>query len=184
MKEKEVCNVNVGLKSLLTPMGELYEHPKNARKHPERNLRSIAASLNEFGQQKAIVYLKNTGEILAGNGTFRAAHSLGWTHIAALAYDRDDKRALGYMEADNRTQELSEWDEELHAAALKELEVLAEEWEAGMEAVGWTSVEIAALIESNADALLEADDFKPLQDSKPGVGFAKCPECGHEFKTN
>jgi len=100
---------------------ELSLDPRNARKHSQRNLDAIAASLEKFGQRKPIVV--HRGVILAGNGTLEAAKSLGWTEIdvAEVPDDWDNETAKAYALADNRTAELAEWDESELAKQLLEL---------------------------------------------------------------
>jgi hypothetical protein len=90
-------------------IANLRPDPENARVHSERNISAIAKSLNAFGQRKPIVIAGDT--IIAGNGTVEAARRLGWTQIVAVDYPADriaDARA--YAIADNRTGELSLWD--------------------------------------------------------------------------
>jgi site-specific DNA-methyltransferase (adenine-specific) len=96
--------------------------PKNARKHSQRNLDAIAASLLKFGQRKPLVV--HRGVVLAGNGTLEAARSLGWTEIevAEVPDDWDNDTAKAYALADNRTAELAEWDESELAKQLLELQ--------------------------------------------------------------
>ena len=84
--------------------------PANVRRHPERNLDAIKASLARFGQQKPIVVDAN-GVVRAGNGTLEAAKSLGWTKIAIVRTDLANSEATAFSIADNRTAELAEWDD-------------------------------------------------------------------------
>jgi site-specific DNA-methyltransferase (adenine-specific) len=106
---------------------ELSLDPRNARKHSQRNLEAIAASLEKFGQRKPIVV--HRGVILAGNGTLEAAKTLGWTEIdvAEVPDDWDNETAKAYALADNRTAELAEWDESELAKQL--LELVENEWD-------------------------------------------------------
>jgi len=101
---------------------ELTLDPKNARKHSQRNLDAIAASLLKFGQRKPLVV--HRGVVLAGNGTLEAARSLGWTEIevSEVPEDWDNDTAKAYALADNRTAELAEWDESELAKQLLELQ--------------------------------------------------------------
>ena len=96
--------------------------PRNARKHSQKNLDAITASLVKFGQRKPIVIIED-GQVLAGNGTLEAAKSLGWDYIDATVvpetWDIETMRA--YALADNRTAELAEWDESILASSLMEL---------------------------------------------------------------
>jgi DNA modification methylase len=103
-------------------IAQLSLDPKNARKHSQRNLDAIAASLLRFGQRKPLVI--HRGVVLAGNGTLEAARSLGWTEIevAEVPDDWDMDTAKAYALADNRTAELAEWDESELAKQLLELQ--------------------------------------------------------------
>lgn len=115
-------NVADGLHGLLTEIEPLVLDPKNARSHNERSIRSIAESLREFTQRKPIIVQKSTNIVIAGNGTLQAAQSLGWTQIAALFVDDDQAKATAYAIADNKTAELSEWNDDALGAALKFLQ--------------------------------------------------------------
>ena len=71
----------------------------------------IAASLAQFGQRKALVVNRLQGnKVEAGNGTFKAAKQLGWTHIAVVFVEDDAAMAAAFGIADNRTGDLSRWD--------------------------------------------------------------------------
>src|SRR4051812_40759398 len=57
--------------------------PANVRRHSERNIETIKASLRRFGQQKPVVVDAN-GIVRAGNGTVAAAVALG-CHLPLVA---------------------------------------------------------------------------------------------------
>lgn len=93
----------------LVAIANLRPDPDNARVHSERNINAIAKSLSAFGQRKPIVIAGDT--IVAGNGTVEAARRLGWTDITAVDYPSNRiTEARAYAIADNRTGELSLWD--------------------------------------------------------------------------
>ena len=71
------------MRSETVPIDSLSFDPANVRKHGERNLATIKASLLRFGQQKPIVVDAN-GVVRAGNGTLAAAKALGWKEIAVV----------------------------------------------------------------------------------------------------
>lgn len=128
------------LQAFLRPLAALTPDPRNARKHPERSVQALAASLSQFGQRKPLVAQKQGDALVvrAGNGTLEAARALGWTHVAVLAYEDDDATARAFALADNRTAELSEWDEDLLAELLGEMGGAAVD-------VGFSAEEIAEL---------------------------------------
>lgn len=106
-KNKEKFNIISDLLPLKTSISDCKLDPKNAREG--HDIKSIAESLNKYGQRKPIVVNKKTGNIEAGNGTFKAAIDAGWSHIAAVFVEDDDETAIGYSIADNRTGDLSEF---------------------------------------------------------------------------
>lgn len=120
----------------------LSEDPANARKHGDKNVDSIVASLRRFGQQKPIVIDLNN-VVRAGNGTLQAARVLGWQSIACHRSELAGAEMAAYAIADNRTAELAEWDEEILAATMKGLQVEDEEL---LEACGYTEDELEKLL--------------------------------------
>lgn len=98
----------------------------NARLHDEGNLAAIRSSLSRFGQQKPIV-VDQQGVILAGNGTWRAARSLGWRQILIARTTLDRHEAAAFALADNRTAELARWDHNQLARTLDELSATRDE---------------------------------------------------------
>jgi hypothetical protein len=97
---------------------------RNARKHGKKNLATIRASLEQFGQQRAAV-IRSDGTVLAGNGMLEAARSLGWSKLAVTVVPDgwSDEQSRAYALADNRTGELAEWDVAVLDEHLVELEV-------------------------------------------------------------
>jgi DNA modification methylase len=96
--------------------------PANVRRHPDRNIQTIVASLKRFGQQKPIVVTKE-GIVIAGNGTLQAARHLGWKQIEIVRTGLTGSDATAYAIADNRTAELAEWDDDALAQTLAALQI-------------------------------------------------------------
>lgn len=111
--------INQDIAHLARPIGWFKPDARNARKHSPRNIRAIADSLRNFGQQKPVVALQD-GTIIAGNGTLDAAKVLGMSELAVVVME-DEEAARAYAIADNRTAELAEWDIESLDAELKAL---------------------------------------------------------------
>jgi len=114
------------MKAEIVPIESLSFDPANVRKHPERNLATIKASLLRFGQQKPIV-VDASGIVRAGNGTLAAAKALGWKEIAIVRSSLMGSDATAYAIADNRTAELAEWDDDALAQTLAALQIEDEE---------------------------------------------------------
>ena len=95
-------------------IGEIRQDADSARTHNKRNIVAIAESLRKFGQQKPIVVAPN-GTIVAGNAMYLAARRLGWKEISVVTTHLEGKAASAYSLADNRTVELSAWNEKVLA---------------------------------------------------------------------
>jgi ParB-like chromosome segregation protein Spo0J len=126
------------------PIGELSLDPANARKHDDRNLESIIASLRRFGQQTPIV-VDASNVIRKGNGTYLAARELAWEEIEVVYTDLQSADAIAYAIADNRTSDLSFFDDDILRS---QLEGLDDELQF---AAGYTQEDIDNLIDSYAD---------------------------------
>jgi hypothetical protein len=95
---------------LATPLDSLKPWSKNPRKG---DVGAIAKSLAKFGQRRPIVARRSTNEVIAGNHTLAAAKQLGWKQIAVVWVEDDDQTATAFALADNRTQDLGYYDEEM-----------------------------------------------------------------------
>lgn len=156
--------VDRGLEVERVEVSTLLNDPANVRKHNERNLESIKASLARFGQQKPIVVGRD-GVVIAGNGTLAAARSLGWSTIDIVRSHLTGAEATAYAIADNRTAELAEWDEDALAQQLAALQIEDEEL---LAATGFDEKELEAM---SGPAEVEEDEVpEPPADpiTKPG----------------
>ena len=151
-------------------ISDISQDPANVRKHSERNLEAIAASLRAFGQQKPIVVDKR-GVILAGNGTYEAAKRIGWDKIKITRTDLSGTLATAYAIADNRTAELAEWDDTALAEQLRSLQ--SEEFD--LANVGYTDDELNQMINSAAESLLP-----PSEEKQFGGDYAVIVTCKDE----
>ena len=133
-------------------VNSISQDPANLRKHGERNIDAIVASLRKFGQQHPIV-IDSKGIILSGNGRYMAAVKLGWHEIEVVESSLTGSSATAYAIADNRTAELAEWDTTALAETLRALQ--SEEFET--DAAGYSESEIDALVEGLGSELLGAD---------------------------
>lgn len=99
---------NIQVDTEIVDINSLNPYPQNPRRG---DVEEIAKSLEKNGQYKPIVVNKNTKEILAGNHTWRAAKSLGWSEIAVTWVDVSEDRAKRIVLADNRTSDMSVYDD-------------------------------------------------------------------------
>lgn len=110
----DVKYISPQLEPLVIRVDDIKLDDQNARKHPDRNLKSLKNSLRQFTQRKPIVVQRReNGDLIcrAGNGTLMATRALRREYIAAVVIEENDQNAKAFAIADNRTSELSEWDD-------------------------------------------------------------------------
>lgn len=125
---------NIQVNAEIVEITSIKPYPKNPRRG---DVEEIAKSLSVNGQYKPIVVNRRDGTILAGNHTWRAARSLGWTHIAVSYVDVDDYGAQKIVLADNRTSDMSSYDD---TKLLELLESLP-----SLDGTGFTDVDVDQL---------------------------------------
>ena len=148
-------NASEALQGLLMPLDSLIALSHNPR---VGNVEAIMASYKEFGQVKPIVVRPNTdgtATVLAGNHQVEAVRRLGWTHIAAVPIDADDKRAVAFALADNRTMELGHTDP---VGASHMIIEIVDEYNDLMENLKWDDYEIAYYEEQAQRVVGPGDD--------------------------
>ncbi len=138
--------IHPDLVALARPVEELHAHPRNARRHPERNIAEIAASLREHGQTRVAVVTTRAmvlageerspaGTVLVGNGMLRAATEiLGWSHLAVIGFRGSPTAARKLALRDNRTSDLAEWETDALGLELRELQGFG----VPLDDIGWT----------------------------------------------
>lgn len=159
-------HIHPSLRGLAVELKRLTPDPKNARKHDQRNIDAIRESLAEHGQRKPLVAQQAGKKLIvrAGNGTLEAAKALGWTHLAVVVVEEDDRAASRYALRDNRTAELAAWDDEALRHALRECAESVED----IAALGWTEREWAAathefVVEPVDDPAIKSGDREPFR---------------------
>lgn len=160
------------------PIDSISHDPANVRKRTDKNLDAIKASLRRFGQQKALV-VDGNGIVRAGNGTLRAARELGWEEIAIVRTDLVGSEATAFAIADNQSATLSEWNE---TALAETLEALRNESPDLIDAAGFDTAEIDAMLGSIADGILDASDASDPLGGDPGSAGEEEDDDGESLK--
>lgn len=105
----------------MTSISSLHSDHKNARRRTDRSAQLIGDSLQKFGAARSIV-IDEDNRILAGNGTIEGAKKAGIKNVRIIETDGSEIIAVqrigltedekvGLALADNRTADLSEWDQ-------------------------------------------------------------------------
>ena len=155
----------------MTSVKDLKSDHKNARRRTDRSASLIAESLKRFGAARSIV-IDEDGRILAGNGTVEGAKKAGIDKLRIIEAEGDEliavRRAgltedekVGLALADNRSSDLSEWDNEM-LRQLSEEHDLTPWFEDG---------ELLAEVLEPEEGLTDADDVPEVPEepiTKPG----------------
>jgi len=107
----------------LASISDLKSDHKNARRRTDRSSDLIKESLQRYGAARSIV-IDEENRILAGNGTIDGAKAAGIRRVRIIESEGDEVIAVrrtglseedkvGLALADNRTADLSEWDQEM-----------------------------------------------------------------------
>lgn len=101
-------------------VGLIKAYAKNAKKHPEEQIKAIANSIKEFGFRQPLVLDKNM-EIIVGHGRLAAAKLLGMATVpVVMADDLTEEQVKAFRLADNKTNE-SDWDFDLLEEELNDI---------------------------------------------------------------
>jgi ParB-like chromosome segregation protein Spo0J len=109
------------LKVEYRPVASLEPYARNAKKHSKAQVGQIAESIKRFGWTNPVLVDAHDG-IIAGHGRVLAAKAMGMKQVPVIVLrgmTEDQKRA--YVLADNRLNELSEWDKPILMDELREL---------------------------------------------------------------
>lgn len=104
------------------PLKDLIPYARNQRKHSEDQVKKIASSIREFGFKNPVIVDKDMS-IIEGHGRCLAAEKLGLEKVPVIvADDLSEAQVKAYRLADNRLQDLSEFDMDLVSLELEELQ--------------------------------------------------------------
>jgi len=137
----------------MVALADLVLDPRNAREHDRRNIDEIKRSLQAFGQHAPLVVQRSTNRVLIGNGRLQAMRELGWTEAAVFFVNDDDKTAIRRALTDNRTSDLSAWNDDVLRELLEEI--------GAIDVPGWSQDEIDELL--GVDKEPEDDEFDPTE---------------------
>ena len=126
-------------------IADLKPNPRNARRHPKKQLHQIAASIREFGFN-SIVVIDEDGVILVGHGRVEAAKLAGLTTLPVLRITHlTAEQKVGFSLADNKIALNADWDMEQLTLLWRQLS--AQELNFDLEVTGFETAEIDLLID-------------------------------------
>ena len=162
----------------MTSIKDLKSDHKNARRRTDRSAELIKESLQRYGAARSIV-IDEDNRILAGNGTIEGAKEAGINRIRVIETDGDEviavrrtglteEQKVGLALADNRTADLSEWDQEM-------LNRLGEQHDISLF---FSQDDLDGILETDVETL-PPEDFDEVDDDI--TTEHRCPSCGYEW---
>jgi hypothetical protein len=97
-------------------VADLTPHPENPR---QADVGAIHTSIERNGFYGAIIVQLSTGYVLAGNHRLLALRQQGAAKVPIIEVDVDDETATRIMLADNRTNDLASYDNDLLSSLLQ-----------------------------------------------------------------
>ena len=177
-----------------TPIKDLIPYAGNARKHDDKNVAEIAASINEYGFNDPIAVNEKDNVIIEGHGRLLAAQKLGMESVPVIKLGHlSPAQIKGYTLVHNRLAEKSEWDLEILTNELEKLQ----DMDFSIDLAGFDE---KSLDEFNLDVKLpgESEYDEEKQDEIPEVAenelgvkmgdlylfdpYWECPKCDDTFE--
>jgi DNA modification methylase len=121
------------------PPDRLTVYANNPRRHPEKQIIKLMASISEFGFMVPVL-VDSDGVIMTGEARIEAARRLGMEVVPVIIADHLTKAQVkAYRLADNRIAELATWDEKVLAIEFAEI---LEMDELAIDVLGWETAQI------------------------------------------
>lgn len=168
------------------PIDSLRAWTKNPRRN-EPAIARVAESIQKFGFGAPVVARRADSMVIAGHTRLLAAKQLGLAQVPVRFLDLTETEAKQLSLADNKLSELAEWDDDLLADVLKELQ--AED--ADLSATGFAADEIDRILsEIDSSELADVDEDELPEppenpESEPGQVYELGPHrllCGDSAK--
>lgn len=166
----------------MRPINSLIPYARNYRKHNERQIDKVAASIREFGWTIPVLIAEDS-TIIAGHCRVLAAKKLGITEaptMTAVGWSEAQRRA--YVITDNQLTLIGENDEDLLRLELLDLK----NSHFDLSLTGFDTKELDQLLVQESTSTIEEDETPEVPSEttiKPGDLFilgktVTCPKCG------
>jgi len=131
------------------PIAELKPNPRNARRHSQKQLSQIAASIREFGFNSLVV-VDEGGVILVGHGRCEAARIAGLETVPVLRLSHlTAEQKIAFSLADNKIALNADWEMDQLKGLWKDL--VEAEINFDLEVTGFETAEIDLLIDGSTE---------------------------------
>jgi ParB-like chromosome segregation protein Spo0J len=105
----------------VVPIGEVLPYEKNPRKIHKEGIRAVKESIQKYGYNVPIV-VDSKMVVVTGHSRLMACKELGMEKVSVIvATHLTERQAKEFRIADNRTSELSKWDNDLLISELRDI---------------------------------------------------------------
>ncbi len=143
-------NAPTGLALEYVSIEQLVPMEGNPRKN-EKAIPKVAESIKRFGWTSPILARREDRVVVAGHTRLAAAKSLGADKVPVIWLDLDPVSSRLYNLADNKLNEIADWDDDALVAMVREL---SEEDAEGLAIAGFGDDELAKLLAEVGEAPL------------------------------
>jgi DNA modification methylase len=143
----------------MRPLATIKPYPGNPR-HNDQAVGAVALSIKEFGFRQPLV-LDSDGVIIVGETRYKAACKLGLTEVPVHIANLSPAQAKAYRLADNKTAQLSTWNDDLLVQELLDLERL----EVDLDLTGFSADELTKLLATDLQEDHDPDDIPAPPDA-------------------
>jgi DNA modification methylase len=140
-------------------VGKLKPYSNNVKKHPQKQIHQIAASIRQFGFISPVI-IDEKHEIIAGHGRWEAAKLLGLKTVPVISIGNLTPAEIkAYRIADNQLTLNTGYDDSLLKIEIKELIDLVE---FELEIIGFETAEIDLIIDDSKPVKADLADDAPV----------------------
>ena len=152
----------------------LIPYARNSRTHSDEQITQIAASIKEWGFTNPIL-VDTDNEIIAGHGRLLAAKKLNLKEVPCILADGwTEAQKKAYVIADNKLALNADWDSQMLALELTELDDVKFD----LNLIGFSVEELSDIFETDSFKDIP-DDFQEFDEE---IKTDKtCPKCGYTW---
>ena len=168
------------------PLSNIKPYWRNARKN-ERTVEATKKSIESYGLNQPIV-IDPKNVIIAGHARYKALIQLGYTEAACVVKDNlTEQEAKEYRIADNKTHELTIWDNDELMIEMREIDnnIKMQDYFPNINLGNWLNDEVGFNITNTSQEEYQAEEYQMENKFKDAPQNEKttvtCPHCYEEF---
>lgn len=167
-------------------LSEIKPYWRNARKN-ERTVEALKKSISKYGFNQPLV-LDTKNVIITGHARYKAIMQLGYTEVECVIADLSEQKAKEYRIADNKTHELTIWDNDELMIELREIgnNIDMQDYFQNINLEAWLDDSVGFNITNTSQEQYEKKEHQMSNHFKDEQRAEKttltCPHCYEEFQ--